>query len=62
MNNMSRQPSMEFKDGQIDENWRIFRQHFEIFMIASGNSKKDEEVKIVILLNTIGQYGISIYN
>ena len=31
-------------------------------MIASGNSKKDEYFKIAILLNTIGQYSIAIYN
>ena len=31
-------------------------------MITYGNSKKEDDVNIDILLNMIGQYGITVYN
>ena len=62
MSNANNTPTMEFEKGDIKENWRGFKQHFEIFMVASGNDKKTETIKIVITLNTLRKYGIKIYN
>lgn len=35
-------------DGNLAENWRIFRQHFEIFATAIELEKKAEPVKVTI--------------
>lgn len=33
-------------DGNISENWRVFKQNFDIFAIAAELSKKTEAVRI----------------
>ena len=45
--------SMSFK-GNIASNWRLWKQKFELFMLASGKSNKTDEVKVAILLNFLG--------
>ena len=44
-------PSALTFDGNTSENWRRFRQQYEIYLTASESEKKDDTVKIVILLN-----------
>lgn len=44
------------------EKWIKFKQRFELFLKASGKGKEAEDVKIAILLTTIGDEGIEIYN
>lgn len=52
---------MSFK-GNIASNWRLWKQKFEIYLIASGKSNKSDDVKIAILLNLLSDEGIEIYN
>lgn len=49
-------------DGNISESWHKFNQSFEIFMKASGSTRKSDEVKVAILLNIVGEDGIKLYN
>ncbi|XP_029055276.2 uncharacterized protein K02A2.6-like, partial [Osmia bicornis bicornis] len=49
-------------EGNISENWRKFKQAFEIFINASGKSKTEEEVKVAILLNLIGEEAVELFN
>ena len=44
-------PSALTFDGNTSENWRRFRQQYEIYLTASASEKKDDTVKIAILLN-----------
>ena len=44
-------PSALTFDGNTSENWRRFRQQYEIYLTASESEKKDDTVKIAILLN-----------
>lgn len=49
-------------DGNLDENFKRFYRSFELYLIAIEKDKKADTVKIAILLNTIGNEGIEIYN
>lgn len=58
---------MEYKppppfDINDSSNWEKWKQKYNIFMKASGNTSKDEETKIALLLHIIGDSGIDIYN
>jgi len=55
-------PSALSFDGNTSENWRRFRQQFDIYIIASGSEKKDDAVKIAILLNFAGEDAIEVFN
>lgn len=48
--------------GCISDNWRKFRQNFEIFMVASGKDKESEEIKVAIFLNIIGEEAVELFN
>ena len=48
--------------GNLSENWRKWKQRFEVYMIASGNSSKSDETKSAILLHVAGPEGLEIYN
>ena len=39
-------PSALSFDGNVSENWRRFKQQFDIYVTASGSEKKDDVVKI----------------
>lgn len=54
-------PEMEFS-GNIAEKWKKWKQKYELFMRASKGYKEDEEDQIAILLNAIGDDGLTIYN
>ncbi|GBM50140.1 hypothetical protein AVEN_63900-1 [Araneus ventricosus] len=44
------------------DNWRQFKQLFEIYLIASGNEAKSSEVKVAILLNAAGEEAVEVFN
>uniref|UniRef100_A0A1A8IVJ0 Peptidase A2 domain-containing protein n=1 Tax=Nothobranchius kuhntae TaxID=321403 RepID=A0A1A8IVJ0_NOTKU len=48
--------------GNLSEAWRRWEQRFQLYMIATGASEKEEEVKIAILLHTIGEEALEVYN
>ena len=54
-------PSALSFDGNT-ENWRRFKQQFDIYITASGSEKKGDEVKIAILLNFAGEDDIEVFN
>lgn len=54
-------PPLKF-EGNMGENFRKFKQMFEIFMMASGKQKESDEVKIAIFLNMIGEEGLDVFN
>lgn len=49
-------------NGNISENWRKFKQSFDIFLKASGSIRKPDEIKVAILLNIVDEDGIELYN
>ena len=55
-------PSALNFEGNTSENWRRFKQQFDIYITASGCEKKDDAVKIAILLNFAGEDAIEVFN
>lgn len=48
--------------GNIKENWRIWKQKFEIYSTATELNKKDEKIQCAQLLYHMGEDAIEIYN
>ncbi len=42
--------------------WRKWKQKFEIYLKATGTSKKSDEIKVGLLLNHIGDQCLEIYS
>ena len=55
-------PSQLSFEGNLAENWRRFKQKFEIFIIASGFEKKSDKEKYCMFLNIAGEQAIEVYN
>ena len=48
--------------GNLAENWRRFKQQFEIYQIASALDKKDGKVQAMALLHVVGIEALEVYN
>ena len=46
----------------VAENWRRFKQQFEIYEIASGWARKDGKVRAMTLLHVVGSEALEVYN
>lgn len=53
--------SMSF-DGNISENWKRWKQLFELYMKASGGSEKGDEVKVALSFHVLGEEAIEKFN
>ena len=49
-------------DGNVAQNWRIWKEEFEIFMRAKEYTRKSNEVRVALLLNCIGRDARERYN
>ncbi|XP_068690629.1 uncharacterized protein [Montipora capricornis] len=49
-------------EGNLSENWRRWVQRFDLYLTASGKIEENEKVQCAILLRTIGEDGLEIYN
>ena len=49
-------------DGNVAENWRRWKQCFEIFSLASGLSEKDAGVQAATFLHVAGPEALEVYN
>lgn len=52
---------LRFK-GDVASNWKLWKQKFNLYLLASGKSEKKDDVKIAVLLSLLGDEGIQIYN
>ena len=48
--------------GNLSENWRKWKQRFELYSAASGLKDKDEGVQSATLLHVVGEEALEIYN
>lgn len=55
-------PSQTSFEGNVAENWRRFKQKYDIFVVASGYEKKSNKKKCCMLLNLAGEQAIEVYN
>lgn len=50
-------PKPLLAEGNMDHNWKLFKEEYEIYMTASEKSKKAADVRAAIFLNLVGEYG-----
>ena len=48
--------------GNLSENWRKWKQHFQLYSAASGLNEKDEKIQSATLLHVIGEEALEVYN
>lgn len=49
-------------EGNITENWKKWKQKFNIYLIATGLDSKMEVRKVTVLLHVIGEEAIEKFN
>ena len=49
-------------EGNLSKNWRRWVQRFDLCLTASGKIEQEEKVQCAILLHTIGEEALEIYN
>ena len=54
-------PSVLALTGNLAENWRRFKQQFEIYEIASGLARKNGKVQEMTLLHVAGSEALEVY-
>ncbi|XP_037031287.1 uncharacterized protein LOC119070876 isoform X2 [Bradysia coprophila] len=57
-----RLPGLLQPEGDLESNWKKFRQEFDIYMMASEKNQKSSEIQAALLLNMIGEYGRQLFN
>ena len=55
-------PEKMLLTGNLKENFRKFKQQFQIYLTAAGISNSEEEMKCATLLHVIGPDAIGIFN
>ncbi|XP_021340552.1 uncharacterized protein K02A2.6-like [Mizuhopecten yessoensis] len=53
---------MSFDGGNLSENWRRWSQRLNVYLTASGGSEKPDATNVAIMLHSIGEEGLEIYN
>ena len=48
--------------GNLSENWRRFKQQFQIYLIATGIDQKEDKIKANTFLHVIGPEELEIFN
>lgn len=48
--------------GNMSENWKFFKQKFEIFRIASKVTIESDDYQVALLLSLVGDRALKIYN
>jgi len=60
--NVIRHPTELSWNGNMGENWRFFKQKFQIYLAASRCTDENSKYKIALLLNSIGDRALKIFN
>lgn len=48
--------------GNVAENWKKFKQRFDVYMTATGASEKGDKQKACIFLHVVGEEAVQVYN
>jgi len=49
-------------EGNLSENFKLFKQEIEVYFKATETNKKDKDVQASRLLNLMGHDGLKLYN
>ena len=55
-------PSAVVLTGNLAENWRRYKQQFQIYEVASGLARNDGKVRAMTLLHVAGPEALEVYN
>lgn len=55
-------PGVLVLTGNVAENWKKFKQRFDVYMNATGASEKDDKQKACIFLPVVGEEAVQVYN
>ena len=55
-------PSPLSLEGNLSENWNRGSQRFELYLKATEADKKDEQIRVAILLHCVGEDGLEVFN
>lgn len=61
MENIAPPKNLSF-EGDAKTNWRLWRKCFDMYLITSGGDKKEEVVKIALLVHTMGEEVVRLYD
>jgi len=53
---------LNFDSLTLADDWKLFKQQLEMFLVVSGRNGESDEIKITILLNIIGPEGLNVIN
>lgn len=48
--------------GNVAENWKKFKQRFDVYMTATGASEKGDKQKACIFLHVVGEEAVQVYD
>ena len=48
--------------GNVDYEWRTYKQRFMLYLLAVGLEEKSDKRKIALLLTIAGQQAVEVYN
>lgn len=54
--------NLNVTDGNISENFKKWKRQYEVYIVASGSSQKDEKIQTAILLHCAGPQILEIYD
>ncbi|CAI6351052.1 unnamed protein product [Macrosiphum euphorbiae] len=49
-------------NGNLNDNFKLFKQEIQIYLVATETNKKSKDVQVVRLLNLLGPEGLKLYN
>ena len=53
---------LDLLHGNLSENWRRFRQSFELYLTAAGGASKSAKVQSSLFLHIAGEEAVEVYN
>ena len=53
---------LNLDSSNLTNTWRQWRQHFKLFLLASGLSSKEAKIQSATLLHVIGSAALEVYN
>ena len=62
MNNFKPPSSLDLSAGNVKENWKRFKQQFNLYIIAIEKSAASDETKNAIFLTVVGPECLDVYN
>ena len=55
-------PALLELSGNLSENWKKFKQRFQLYIDATGAAEKNNKQKMSLLLHVIGEPALDLYN